>query len=59
LVNLVCLVVPLFGPAAREKSVCPPSLGAAHALAADCAVVTDNEREFSRIGGLKVENWLR
>jgi len=32
---------------------------AAHALAADCAVVTDNEREFSWIAGLKVENWLR
>ena len=32
---------------------------AAHALAADCAVVTDNEREFSGIAGLKVENWLR
>ena len=31
----------------------------AHALAADCAVVTDNEREFSGIAGLKVENWLR
>jgi tRNA(fMet)-specific endonuclease VapC len=32
---------------------------AAHALATDCAVVTDNEREFLRISGLQVENWLR
>ena len=32
---------------------------AAHALALDATLVTDNEREFSRIKGLKVENWLR
>jgi tRNA(fMet)-specific endonuclease VapC len=32
---------------------------AAHALALNSAVVTDNEREFSRVPGLKVENWLR
>jgi tRNA(fMet)-specific endonuclease VapC len=32
---------------------------AALALATDCAVVTDNEREFARINGLQVENWLR
>ena len=32
---------------------------AAQALATDCTVVTDNEREFARIGGLQVENWLR
>jgi tRNA(fMet)-specific endonuclease VapC len=32
---------------------------AAHALATDCAVVTDNEGEFARVGGLQVENWLR
>lgn len=32
---------------------------AAQALATDCAVVTDNEREFVRISGLRVENWLR
>jgi tRNA(fMet)-specific endonuclease VapC len=32
---------------------------AAHALATDCTVVTDNEREFVRIAGLQVENWLR
>ena len=32
---------------------------AAHALAHDATLVTGNEREFSRIDGLKVENWLR
>ena len=32
---------------------------AAQALATDCAVVTDNEREFTRVIGLQVENWLR
>jgi tRNA(fMet)-specific endonuclease VapC len=30
----------------------------AHALALDCTVVTANRREFSRVPGLKVENWL-
>jgi tRNA(fMet)-specific endonuclease VapC len=32
---------------------------AAHALSLDCTLVTDNMREFSRITGLNVENWLR
>lgn len=32
---------------------------AAHALAHGCILVTDNEKEFSRIEGLVVENWLR
>jgi tRNA(fMet)-specific endonuclease VapC len=32
---------------------------AAHARASDCIMVTDNEREFSKISRLKVENWLR
>jgi len=31
---------------------------AAHALALGCAVVTANEREFRRVTGLAVENWL-
>jgi tRNA(fMet)-specific endonuclease VapC len=31
---------------------------AAHARALDLAVVTANVREFSRVPGLKVENWL-
>jgi tRNA(fMet)-specific endonuclease VapC len=32
---------------------------AAHALALDLTLVTDNGREFSRIDRLRVENWLR
>jgi tRNA(fMet)-specific endonuclease VapC len=31
---------------------------AAHALALDCTVITAKDREFSRVPGLKVENWL-
>jgi tRNA(fMet)-specific endonuclease VapC len=31
---------------------------AAHALALEAVVVTDNVREFSRVPGLRVENWL-
>jgi tRNA(fMet)-specific endonuclease VapC len=32
---------------------------AAHALALDATLVTDNVREFERVDGLRVENWLR
>lgn len=32
---------------------------AAQALALDMIVVTDNEREFARVDGLRHENWLR
>jgi tRNA(fMet)-specific endonuclease VapC len=49
--------------AALERRGTPISandmLIAAHALALDATLVTYNEREFSRIEGLKVENWLR
>ena len=31
---------------------------AAQALALDMVVVTNNEREFQRVVGLKIENWL-
>jgi tRNA(fMet)-specific endonuclease VapC len=31
---------------------------AAHALSAELTVVTANAREFSRVPGLKVDNWL-
>ncbi len=31
---------------------------AAHALALDLTLVTANTREFSRVPGLRVENWL-
>ncbi len=32
---------------------------AAHTLALDRILVTDNERDFRRIDGLVIENWLR
>ncbi len=32
---------------------------AAQALALGYVMVTDNEREFSRVDGLRVQNWLR
>ena len=32
---------------------------AAQGLALGCVVVTDNDSEFQRVKGLKVENWLR
>lgn len=32
---------------------------AAQAVALGLTLVTDNEHEFSRIAGLKIENWLR
>lgn len=32
---------------------------AAHALYAKTILVTDNEREFRRVPGLRVENWLK
>ena len=31
---------------------------AAHAISLGCTLVTDSERDFSRIGGLSAENWL-
>ena len=31
---------------------------ACHALAEDATLVTHNTREFSRIGGLRIENWV-
>ena len=32
---------------------------AAQAVTLELTLVTDNDKEFSRIGGLRVENWLR
>lgn len=32
---------------------------AAHALACDLTVVTDNERHFADVPGLRVENWMQ
>jgi tRNA(fMet)-specific endonuclease VapC len=35
------------------------SLIAAHALAIGATLVTNNEREFQRVAGLKIENWTK
>ena len=45
---------------ARQGTPIGPNdlLIAAHARALDLSVVTANAREFSRVPGLKVENWL-
>lgn len=46
----------------RQRGVdrsCTSVVIAAHALALDCTLVTDNVREFSRVKVLAVENWLR
>jgi len=32
---------------------------AAHALSEGCVLVTNNEREFQRVPGLKIENWTQ
>jgi tRNA(fMet)-specific endonuclease VapC len=32
---------------------------AAHALALNCTLITNNEREFSRVPSLKIENWAK
>ena len=34
------------------------TLMAAHALALDVTLVTNNARHFARVGGLKTQNWL-
>jgi len=53
------------GPVRREleRSGCPAgpldTLIAAHSLSLGTTLVTDNEREFRHVKGLKVENWLR
>ena len=32
---------------------------AAHAMSKKLVLVTNNEREFRRVGGLQIENWIR
>lgn len=45
----------------RRGSVIGPydMMIAAHALALEATLVTDNIREFERVEGLKLDNWLR
>ena len=35
------------------------TLIAAHVLSIDCILVTNNEKEFSRIPNLKIDNWVK
>ena len=35
------------------------SLIAAHALSRDLVLITNNERDFAAIAGLRVENWIK
>jgi tRNA(fMet)-specific endonuclease VapC len=58
-------VAPVYGRvrAALEKEGTPigplDTMIAAHALSQGLTVVTDNEREFRRVSGLKVQNWAK
>jgi tRNA(fMet)-specific endonuclease VapC len=49
--------------AALERAGTPigplETLIASHALSLDLTLVTSNDREFQRVKGLRVENWLR
>ncbi|MEZ5533974.1 MAG: PIN domain-containing protein [Steroidobacteraceae bacterium] len=53
-----------YGPVRRRLSAGGTPIGpldtliAAHALALAAVLVTRNVREFRRVGGLRVENWL-
>ncbi len=43
----------------KGKPICNNNLWiAAHAKAAALIIVTNNEREFQRVPGLKVRNWV-
>ena len=47
----------------RLRSMAKPVGGndlwiACHALADDCTLVTNNTREFGRVTGLRLENWV-
>lgn len=45
----------------RRASLIGPldMLIAAHALALDATLVTNNQREFQRVKGLRIENWVK
>lgn len=59
------MVAPVYGRVRAELEREGTPIGpldtmiAAHALALGLTVVTDNEREFSRVTDLKVQNWKR
>ena len=44
----------------KGKSIGPlDTLIASHAVSMDTTLVTNNEKEFSRVKGLRVENWIK
>ncbi|MET3614602.1 tRNA(fMet)-specific endonuclease VapC [Rhizobium aquaticum] len=44
----------------QGKNIGPNDLWiAAHAVALDAVLATNNEHEFSRVPGLKVDNWMK
>lgn len=68
--RLIVLPIPIsagehYGAVRRKLEIKGESIGgndlwiAAHALALDLTLVTNNEREFRRIAELKVENWIK
>jgi tRNA(fMet)-specific endonuclease VapC len=58
-------VAPVYGRVRAELERAGTPIGpldtmiAAHALSLGLTVVTDNEREFRRVSGLKVQNWAK
>ena len=58
-------VAPVYGLVRAELEKAGTPIGpldtmiAAHALSLGLTVVTDNEREFRRVSGLRVQNWAR
>ncbi len=49
-----------FGQESKGTPIGPmDTLIASHALSLDLTLVTNNMREFKRINGLKLENWVR
>ena len=55
---------PFYGAIRAALSVRGEMIGAndlwiaAHARAMDLTLVTNNEREFKRVAGLKIQNWI-
>jgi tRNA(fMet)-specific endonuclease VapC len=55
----------IYGPIRTQLELVGTPIGgndlliAAQALALDHTLVTDNDQEFARVDGLRVENWLR
>ena len=59
------VLLPFDEAAARTYATLPLRRGsfdrliAAHALALDLTLITNNERDFNEVPGLRIENWLK